>query len=104
MQKSPKKSVVESIILMQSVFLMAFGLAGFMASSTVVAGMKALTNANSAAAIITNGALVTENESIGIGEAERIVANFEIVCTSALAIGSVIIVASLVRLALRRNN
>lgn len=86
---------------MQSLFLMAFGLAGFMASSTVVAGMKAMTDANSAVAIITNGALVTDKESIGVEQASRIVSNFEIVCTSALAIGTVVVVASLIRLALR---
>ena len=88
---------------MQSTFLMAFGLAGYMASSTVVAGMQAITDANSSVALITGGSLVTENKNIGVEEASRIVSNFEIVCTSALAIGSVIIVASVIRLALRRN-
>jgi len=88
---------------MQSVFLMAFGLAGYMASSTVVAGMKALTDANSAVALISDGGLMTESKNISVAEASRIVSNFEIVCTSALAIGSVIIVASVIRLALRRN-
>ena len=88
---------------MQSMFLMAFGLAGYMASSTVVAGMQALTDANSAVALITDGGLVTESKNISVEEASRIVSNFEIVCTSALAIGSVIIVASVIRLALRRN-
>lgn len=88
---------------MQSVFLMAFGLAGYMASSTVIAGMKAITDANSSVALVTGGSLVTDKKTIEISEASRIVSNFEIVCTSALAIGTVVIVASVIRLALRRN-
>ena len=88
---------------MQSIFLMAFGLAGYMASSTVVAGMKAMTDASSAVAIITDGALVTDKESISVQEAQRIVSNFDVVCTSALSIGGVVVIASLIRLALRKG-
>jgi hypothetical protein len=100
------KSAAESIILTQSVFLMAFGMAGFMAASTVVAGFKAITNANSAVALITDGAIVTESETVSLDQAKRIILNFELVCTSALAIGSVVLLASLVRMLIkaRRNN
>jgi hypothetical protein len=95
------KSAAESIILTQSVFLMAFGMAGFMAASTVVAGFKAITNANSAVAIITDGAIVTESETVSLDQAKRIISNFELVCTSALAIGSVVLLASLVRMLIK---
>jgi hypothetical protein len=85
---------------------MAFGMAGFMAASTVVAGFKAITNANSAVALITDGAIVTESETVSLDQAKRIILNFELVCTSALAIGSVVLLASLVRMLIkaRRNN
>lgn len=95
------RSAAESIILTQSVFLMVFGMAGFMAASTVVAGFKAITNANSAVALITNGAIVTEHESVSIDQAKRIISNFELVCTSALTIGSVVLLASLLRILLK---
>jgi hypothetical protein len=77
---------------------MAFGLAGFMAASTVVAGFRAITNANSAVAIITDGAIVTDSGNVSLEQAERIIVNFELVCTSALAIGAIVLAASLVRL------
>jgi len=96
-----KQSVVESIIFLQSIFLVAFGLAGFMAASTVVAGIKAITNASSAAAIITEGSIVTENEIVNITDAKNVINNFEIVCTSSLVIGMVVVIASVVRLALK---
>jgi hypothetical protein len=97
----PKQSVVESIIFLQSLFLVAFGIAGFMAASTVVAGMLAITDASSSVALITNGSLVTENTSVSIDEAKHIIGNFEIVCTSSLVIGLVVVTASVIRLALR---
>jgi hypothetical protein len=105
-QNQKPKSAAESIIITQSVFLMAFGMAGFMAASTVVSGFKAITNANSAVALITEGAIVTESEAVSLDQAKRIISNFELVCTSALAIGSVVLLASLVRMLIkaRRNN
>lgn len=72
-----------------------------MAASTVVAGFKAITNANSAVALITDGAIVTESETVSVEQAKRIIGNFELVCTSALAIGAIIVAASLVRLFLK---
>jgi hypothetical protein len=97
----PKQSVVESIIFLQSLFLVAFGLAGFMAASTVVAGMCAITDASSSVALITNGSLVTENTSVSVDEAKHIIGNFEIVCTSSLVIGLIVVIASVVRLVLK---
>ncbi len=97
----PKQSVVESIIFLQSLFLVAFGLAGFMAASTVVAGMCAITDASSSVALITDGSLVTENTTVSVDEAKHIIGNFEIVCTSSLVIGLVVVTASVIRLALK---
>lgn len=100
-QKQSQRSAAESIILTQSIFLMAFGVAGFMAASTVVAGFKAITNANSAVALIADGAIITESEKVSVEQAKRIIGNFELVCTSALAIGAIVVAASLIRLFLK---
>jgi hypothetical protein len=97
----PKQSVVESIIFLQSLFLVAFGLAGFMAASTVVACMAAVTDASSSVALISGEGIITENKTIPVEEAKHIIGNFEIVCTSSLVIGMLIVIASVVRLALK---
>jgi hypothetical protein len=97
----PKQSVVESIIFLQSLFLVGFGLAGFMAASTVVACMCAIMDASSSVALVTSGSLVTENKVISVDEAKHIIGNFEIVCTSSLVIGLIVVTASVVRLVLK---
>jgi hypothetical protein len=97
--KKENLNVVETIIFLQSILLLCFGLAGTMASSTVTAGFKAMTNANSAVMFITDSKVVTETEEISTEQAEAIINNFQIVCTTSLTLGIVILAASTVRLA-----
>jgi hypothetical protein len=85
----------------QSLMLLAFGVAGLMAASTIIACFKAVTNAQSAAVLITDKAVVNEFESVPIERAEGIVNNFGFVCYSALAIGAVIFIANAIRICLK---
>ncbi len=103
---SPKQNgVAESIIAIQSTFLLLVGIAGLMSASTIVAGFKAITNANSAVALITDKAVVTDaGDNIPIERVEGIVNNFQIVCVVTLAVGGLIAVASGIRLLLKLRN
>jgi hypothetical protein len=102
-QKSvlPKRSVSETIISVQSVFLLLFGVAGMMATSTIVAGFKAMRDLESAVTLITDNAVVTDKEVISVERVEGIINNFELVCLTSLTIGTVVVVATVVRLMLK---
>lgn len=102
-QKSlpPKQSVSETIISVQSVFLLLFGIAGMMATSTIVAGFKAMRDLESAVTLITDNAVVTEKEVISVERVEGIINNFELVCLTSLTIGTVVAVATVARLILK---
>lgn len=109
MRKKPKSqsqsqslSAAETIIAIQSGFLLAIGIAGLLSATTIVAGFKAITNANSAVALITDNAVVTDaGESIPIDQVEGIINNFQIVCVLTLTIGGIVALASGVRLFLK---
>lgn len=103
MESTPRRAgnAAESIIFTQSALLMCFGLSGWLASSTVVAGFHAMTDVNSAAYFITDNKVVTENTSISTEDAESIINNFELVCVTSLIIGASVLLASIVRLAKR---
>lgn len=102
-KKTIQKGAAEIVILMQSVFLIAFGLCGYTASSTIVAAFKAVTDSSSSAYIITDNAILTDTGvNISTEEAESIIKNFELVCTSCLAIGLVVFVANVIRLYKKR--
>jgi hypothetical protein len=96
--KQPNESVNETIIQLQSIMLMALSFASITASNTIIACFNALTNANSAAYIITNNAVITETENISIEDAQRIVGNFEFVSYCVFTIGCIIFVSSVARL------
>jgi hypothetical protein len=82
--------------------LLAIGIAGLMSATTIVAGFKAITNANSAVALITDKAVITDvGDSIPIERVEGIINNFQIVCVITLAIGGIVALASGVRLFLK---
>lgn len=107
--KSPSqpqgRSAAEAIIAIQSVMLLLVGMAGIMSASTIVAGFKAITNANSAVALITDKAVITDTgDNIPIERVEGIVNNFHIVCAVALTIGGIVALASGVRLLLKQRN
>jgi hypothetical protein len=100
--QSPSASAAETIIAIQSGFLLAIGIAGLMSATTIVAGFKAITNANSAVALITDKAVITDvGDSVPIERVEGIINNFQIVCVITLAIGGIVALASGVRLFLK---
>ena len=107
MRKKPQSqslnaSAAETIIAIQSGFLLAIGIAGLLSATTIVAGFKAITNANSAVALITDKAVVTDaGDSIPINQVEGIINNFQIVCALTLTIGGIVALASGVRLFLK---
>ena len=101
--KSPplKQSVSETIISIQSVFLLLFGIAGMMATGTVVAGFKAMRDLDSAVALITDGAIVTDKTTVSVERVEGIINNFQLVCLTSLTIGTVVAVATVARLIIK---
>ena len=102
---SPNGSAAETIIAIQSGFLLAIGIAGLLSATTIVAGFKAITNANSAVALITDKAVITDaGDAIPIDKVEGIVNNFQIVCVVTLAVGGLIAVASGIRLLIKLRN
>lgn len=103
LQKGPplKQSVSEAIISIQSVFLLLFGIAGLMATGTVVAGFKAMRDLDSAVALITDGAIVTDKTTVSVERVEGIINNFQLVCLTSLTIGTVVAVATVARLIIK---
>jgi hypothetical protein len=103
MKKRKKEtSHFEAIIFAQSIFLTAVGVSGFIASSSVVAGMKALTNKDSMVAFITDDSLITDAGTVTTDSALAVANNFEFICVISLTIGIVIGTANLFRV-LSRN-
>jgi hypothetical protein len=103
MKKKPKAtesngSVSETIIATQSFFLLAFGLAGVMATSYVVAGFNALRDVNSAVAIVTDAGIQTETETVSVEAVRGIINNFQLVGISVSAFGSIVFAATCIRL------
>lgn len=97
----PKQSVSETIISIQSVFLLLFGIAGLMATSTIVAGFNAMRDLDSAAALITDGAIATGKTTVSVERVEGIINNFQLVCLTSLTIGTVVAVATVARLIIK---
>lgn len=103
MAKRKTSEVTEFIILLQSVFLISFGLAAYNASSVLKLGLVALTDVNSSAAFIVDDGLLTENEHINTESAVKIIDNFEFVCFITLIIGSIILACNLFRIYKKHN-
>lgn len=97
----PKQSVSEAIISIQSVFLLLFGIAGMMATGTIVAGFKAMRDLDSAVTLITDGAIVTDKTTVSVERVEGIINNFQLVCLTSLTIGTVVAVATAARLIIK---
>ena len=100
----PRKGAAEVIIAVQSGALLLVGLAGITSAGTIVAGFKAITNAQSAVTLITAGEIKTETEAVPIETVEGVVNNFHIVCATALIIGGIVAVATAVRLLRKLKN
>lgn len=96
-----KQNVSEVIILIQSVFLLLFGVAGMMATETIVAGFKAMRDLDSAALFITDGSIVTDKTTVSVERVESIINNFQLVCLTSLTIGAVVVVATAARLIIK---
>jgi hypothetical protein len=88
----------EVIIATQSFFLFAFGMAGIMATSAVVAGFNALRNLNSAVAIVTDEGIATEDGVVNLERVRGIIMNFELVGICVSAFGFIICVATCIRM------
>jgi hypothetical protein len=99
--RSVKPAVSETIISVQSVFLLLFGVAGMMATSTIVAGFRAMRDLESAVTLITDNAVVTDKEVVSVERVEGIINNFQLVCLTSLTIGSVVVLATVVRLVIK---
>lgn len=91
-------SVSEVIIATQSFFLLAFGLAGVMATSYVVAGFNALRDVNSAVAIVTDAGIQTETQTVSVEAVRGIINNFQLVGISVSVFGSIVFAATCIRL------
>ena len=92
-------AVGEAIILVQSLLLMALGMAAWGASDTIMGCLDVLRNGENMVAFATEDAIVTDTGTISTGAAQAVINNFEIVCLSVMSIGTVVAIASLVRLA-----
>jgi hypothetical protein len=102
MKKKPnqaeKGNASEVIIATQSFFLFAFGMAGIMATSAVVAGFNALRNLNSAVAIVTDEGIATEDGVVNLERVRGIIMNFELVGICVSAFGFIVCIATCVRM------
>lgn len=100
MKKNPEKSgnASELIIATQSFFLFAFGMAGVLATSSVVAGFNALRDLNSAFAIVTDQGIQTEHGVVSVERVRGIVNNFELVGVCVSVFGFIVCVATCIRL------
>lgn len=99
-KKPPAKngSVSEIIIATQSFFLFAFGMAGIMATSAVVAGFAALRNLNSAVAIVTDEGIQTEHGVVSVERVRGIIDNFELIGVCVSVFGFIVCVATCIRI------
>ena len=91
-------SVSETIIATQSFFLFAFGMAGIMATSSVIAGFNALRDLNSAVAIVTDQGIQTEHGVVSVERVRSIIDNFELVGVCVSVFGFIVCVATCIRL------
>ena len=103
MKKKPKAqeksgNASEVIIATQSFFLFAFGMAGVMATSAVVAGFNALRDLNSAVAIVTDAGIQTESGVVSVERVRGIINNFELVGVCVSVFGFIVCTATCVRI------
>ena len=94
----------ELIILLQSTLLLAFGLAAWGASDTIIGCLNVLRDSNNMVAFATEDAIITESGTISTTQAQTVINNFELICLSAMSIGIAVSAASLVRLVKKRRS
>lgn len=88
----------EVIIATQSAFLFLFGVAAIMSTSAVVAGFNALRSLSSAAAIVTDEGIVTEEGTFKLEHVRGIIDNFQLIGICITAFGAVVCVACAIRM------
>jgi hypothetical protein len=99
-----KKDASEQIIVIQSLMLLAFGLAGYMSSSAIIDSFNAIRDPNSMVAIATDNALLTDTTTVDLTTAEAIVRNFRFICLITLTVASVLAVTNGLRLLAKKQN
>lgn len=97
-------SVSEVIIATQSFFLFAFGVAGVMATSAVIAGFNALRNLNSAVAIITDEGIATDDGVVNLERVRGTIMNFELIGICVSSFGLIICIATCIRIYKKMQN
>ena len=103
LKPKPKSVVAELIIGTQSLILALVGLAGFMAVSPVNQGFKALRDKDSMVAIVTDKGLTTDKVDIDMSAVERIINNYETVCMTAMCLGFVVFIFTILRYLSKTN-
>lgn len=88
----------EVIIATQSAFLFLFGVAAIMSTSAVVAGFNALRSLTSAAAVVTDEGIVTDEGTFKLEHVRGIIDNFQFVGVCITAFGALVCVACAVRM------
>ena len=109
MKKTRKKAAVangtasEVIIATQSAFLFLFGLAAIMSTSAVVAGFNALRSLTSAAAVITDEGIVTDEGTFKLEHVRGIIDNFQLVGIVVTIFGAIVCAATAIRIWKKAN-
>jgi hypothetical protein len=93
----PRNGVAELIIGTQSLILAFVGLAGFMAVNPVNRGFQALRDKDSMVAIVTDKGLTTDKVEVDMSSVERIIKNYESVCMTAMCIGFIVFIFTILR-------
>ena len=89
---NPSGSVHELIIAVQAAMLFLVGLAGYMATSPVNDGFRALRDRDSAVAIVTDKGITTDKVEVDLRTVEKIIQNYELVCYMISCIGLIVLV------------
>lgn len=94
----PQGTASEVIIATQSVFLFLFGLAAILSTSAVVAGFNALRSLSSAAAVITDEGIVTDEGTFKLEHIRGIIDNFQLIGIVVTIFGAIVCTATAIRL------
>jgi hypothetical protein len=100
---APKSGIAEVIIATQSALLGLVGLAGMMAVGPVLQGFNALRDRDSAVAIVTDKGITTDKTEVDLTQVFSIIQNYKAVCLTAMCLGGMVFVATLVRIYQKRN-
>ena len=97
-KKLAKKLGSEQIIITQSVVIIAFGLASYMASKAINDAWFAINDASSMVAIATDSSIVTDRTEIDLAFTKSVINNFEYICLITLSVGLLIGATTILRI------